>query len=305
MTAVLKNSRIGEMRFLRALMYFNLVRTFGDVLLALKETTNVSTYFGQPRTPVAEVYSAIENDLKAAVNLLPNTTTQKGRVAKGAALGIFGKVLLTEKKYAESLTYLSQIEGLGYQLLTANKIFDVANENNAEVVFDVQFASGLNGNSKDSTAFQIFSPSGSVSGAKGHNLPNKEVYNLDSTADKKRSAYIGLTSNGIPFSKKLVKTSNTIVDGGSNFVVLRLADVFLMMAECFAEQNDFVNANLYLNKIKTKAGIATVNLSNKELVLNEIDRERRLEFVGEGHRWFHLIRTGKAISVMTAHFNNT
>lgn len=305
MTDALKSTRIGEMKFLRALMYFNLVRTFGDVPLVLKETTNVNDYFGQPRTPVAEVYAAIETDLKDAINLLPNTTAQKGRVTKGAALGILGKVLLTEKKYAESLTYLSQIEGLGYQLLTdVSKIFDVANENNAEIIFDVQFASGLNGNSEGSSAFQMFSPSGSVSGAKGHNLPTKEVYNFYSTGDTRRSAYIGLTSNGIPFSKKLVKTSNTIADGGSNFVVLRLADVFLMMAECFAEQNNTVNANLYLNKIKTRAGIATVNLPTKDLLLNEIDRERRLEFVGEGHRWFDLIRTGKAISVMNTHFAN-
>ncbi|GAA5102530.1 RagB/SusD family nutrient uptake outer membrane protein [Chryseobacterium ginsengisoli] len=305
MTDALKNTRIGEMKFLRALMYFNLVRIFGDVPLVLKETTNVNDYFGQPRIPVADVYSAIETDLKNAIDLLPTTTTQKGRVTKGAALGILGKVLLTQKKFAESLIYLNQIESLGYQLLTdVNKIFDVTNENNAEIIFDVQFASGLNGNSEGSTAFQMFSPSGSVSGAKGHNLPTKEVYNLYSAGDTRRSAYIGLTSNGIPFSKKLVKTSNTIADGGSNFVVLRLADVFLMKAECFAEQNDIANANLYLNKIKTRAGISTVNLSTKELLLDEIDRERRLEFVGEGHRWFDLLRTGKAISVMTNYFNN-
>lgn len=305
MTDALKSSRTGEMKFLRALMYFNLVRIFGDVPLVLKETTNVNDYFGQPRTSVAEVYAAVETDLKEAINLLPSTATQKGRATKGAALGILGKVLLTQKKYTESLTYLNQVESLGYQLLTdVTKIFDVANENNSEIIFDVQFASGLNGNSEGSTAFQMFSPSGSVSGAKGHNLPTKEVYNLYSSGDTRRSAYIGLTSNGIPFSKKMVKTSNTIADGGSNFVVLRLADVFLMMAESYAEQNDFVNANIYLNKIKTRAGISAVNFSNKDLLLNEIDKERRLEFVGEGHRWFDLIRTGKAISVMTSHFTN-
>ncbi|MCJ8152726.1 RagB/SusD family nutrient uptake outer membrane protein [Chryseobacterium sp. SSA4.19] len=305
MTEALKNTRTGEMKFLRALMYFNLVRVFGDVPLVLKETTNVNDYFGQPRTPAAEVYKAIEADLKDAIGFLPATTVQKGRVTKGAALGILGKVLLTQKKYAESLSYLSQIEPLGYQLLAdVSKIFDVNNKNNAEIIFDVQFASGLNGNSEGSTAYQMFSPSGSVSGAKGHNLPTKKVYNLYSSADARRSAYIGLTSNGVPFSKKLVKTSNTIADGGSNFVVLRLADVYLMMAECYTEQNDFLNANIYVNKIKSRAGIPTVNLSAKDLLLSEIDRERRLELVGEGHRWFDLVRTGQAVSVMTSYFNN-
>lgn len=204
MTQGTKNYRIGEMKFLRALMYFNLIRVFGDVPLVTKETTNVNDYFGQSRTPVSEIYAFIEKELKDAIPLLPVTTIQKGRVTKGAALGILGKVLITENKHQEALSYLSQIDGLGYSLLTdVTKIFDVANKNNSEIIFDVQFASGLNGNSEGSPAFQLFSPSGTVAGAKGHNLPTKEVYNLYATDDKRKAAYIGLTSNGIPYTKKL------------------------------------------------------------------------------------------------------
>lgn len=303
MTQGTKNYRIGEMKFLRALMYFNLIRVFGDVPLVTKETTNVNDYFGQSRTPVSEIYAFIEKELKDALPLLPVTTTQKGRVTKGAALGILGKVLITESKHQEALSYLSQINGLGYSLLTdVTKIFDVANKNNSEIIFDVQFASGVNGNSEGSPAFQLFSPSGTVAGAKGHNLPTKEVYNLYATDDKRKAAYIGLTSNGIPYTKKIVKTSNVIADGGSNIVVLRLADVYLMMAECYSQANDFTNANLYLNKIKTRAGIANVNLTSQQTLLAEIDKERRLELVGEGHRWFDLVRTGKAVQVMTQYF---
>ena len=306
MSADLKTTRIGEMKFLRALMYFNLVRIFGEVPLVTKETTNVNDYFGQTRTPSAEVYSFIENELKSAISILPVTTTQKGRVTKGAALGILGKVLITQNKYAEALPYLTQIQGLGYSLQTdVTKIFDVNNKNNSEIIFDVQFASGLNGNSEGSGAFQMFSPSGSVSGAKGHNLPTKEIYNLYSASDPRKSAFIGLTANGIPFSKKLVKTSNTIVDGGSNFVVLRLAEVDLLLAESYAKTNDLQNSNLYLNKIKSRAGIATVNLTSQQSLLDEIEKERRLELIGEGHRWFDLVRTGKALTVLTNHFAAT
>lgn len=306
MTQGTKNYRIGEMKFLRALMYFNLIRVFGDVPLVTKETTNVNDYFGQSRTPVSEIYAFIKKELKDAIPLLPVTTIQKGRVTKGAALGILGKVLITENKHQEALSYLSQIDGLGYSLLTdVTKIFDVANKNNSEIIFDVQFASGLNGNSEGSPAFQLFSPSGTVAGAKGHNLPTKEVYNLYATDDKRKAAYIGLTSNGIPYTKKIVKTSNVISDGGSNIVVLRLADVYLMMAECYSQANDFTNANLYLNKIKTRAGIANVNLTSQQTLLAEIDKERRLELVGEGHRWFDLVRTGKAVQVMMQYFAAT
>ncbi|WP_294219952.1 RagB/SusD family nutrient uptake outer membrane protein [uncultured Chryseobacterium sp.] len=298
-----RKTRIGEMKFLRALMYFNLVRIFGDVPLVTQETTDVNSYFGQSRTPANEVYNFVEGELKEAITLLPATAAQKGRATKGAAMGILGRVLMTRNKFSEALPYLSQIDGLGYSLLSdVTKIFDVTNKNNAEIIFDVQFASGLNGNSEGSNAFQLFSPSGTVSGAKGHNLPTKEVYNLYSSADKRRNAYIGLTNNGVPYTKKLVKTSSAVDDGGSNVVVIRLADVYLMMAECYAQANDLTNANLYLNKIKTRAGITNVNLTSQQALLAEIDKERRLELIGEGHRWFDLVRTGKAVQVMTQYF---
>ncbi|WP_034670073.1 RagB/SusD family nutrient uptake outer membrane protein [Chryseobacterium populi] len=302
----LKNTRIGEMKFLRALMYFNLVRTFGDVPLVTKETTDVNEYFGQGRTSVETVYNFIETELKSAVDLLPAVASQKGRVSKGAALGILGKVLMTRNKYPEALPYLQQIEPLGYSLLPdVTKIFDPSNKNNAEIIFDVQFTSGLSGNTEGSQAYQMFSPSGFVSGAKGHNLPTKEVYNIFASGDSRRNAFIGLTPSGVPYSKKLVKTSDAVADGGSNVVVLRLADVYLLMAECYAKANDFSNSNLYLNKIKTRAGLNPVNFTDQQQLTDEIALERRKELVGEGHRWFDLVRTGKAVTVMTAHFQNT
>ncbi|ASW73049.1 RagB/SusD family protein [Chryseobacterium piperi] len=302
----LKNARTGEMKFLRALMYFNLVRTFGDVPLVTKETTDVNEYFGQGRTATERVYTFIETELKAAIDLLPATASQKGRVTKGAALGILAKILITRNKYAEALPYLQQIEPLGYSLLSdVTKIFDPANKNNAEIIFDVQFTSGLNGNTEGSQTYQMFSPSGFVSGAKGHNLPTREIYNIFTSGDSRKNAFVGLTPNGVPYSKKLVKTSDAIVDGGSNIVVLRLADVYLLMAECYAKVNDFTNSNLYLNKIKSRAGVNSVNLISQQQLLGEIALERRKEFVGEGHRWFDLVRTGQAVSVMTSYFQNT
>ncbi len=309
MDQTLKNYRTGEVKFLRALMYFNLVRIFGDVPLATKETVDVNEYFGQGRTSSETVYNFIETELKDAINLLPAKAAQNGRVTKGAALGILGKVLVTRNKFSEALPYFKQVESLGYQLLVPtdiSKIFDPANKNNAEIIFDVQFASGLNGNTEGSQAYQMFSPSGFVPGAKGHNLPTKEIYSLFGSDDKnRRDAYLGITTNNVPYTKKLVKTSAAVADGGSNVVVLRLADVYLLMAECYAQANDFMNANLYLNKIKTRAGISNVNLTTQTALLDEIALERRKELVGEGHRWFDLVRTGKAISVMTNYFQNT
>lgn len=296
----------GEMYFLRALMYFNLVRVFGDVQLVTKETTNPNDFFGQVRTPKAEVYKQIENDLIDAFAMLPEKPAERGRATKGAAAALLGKVYLTLKDYDNGLKYLQEVEKFGYELLEEPAdIFDVDNEGNKEVVFDVQFESGVNGTSEGSKAFQKFSPSGYVSGAVGHNLPTKEVYGLFTENDKRKSAYFIVTKNGVIGTGKLKQTSNIVGDGGSNIIVLRYADVLLMLAECYAEKGDVAMANKYLNFIKKRAGIDEVNIGDTSLLKAEIALERRKELVNEGHRWFDLVRTGKAVEVMNAYFART
>lgn len=292
-----------EMHFLRALMYFNLVRIFGDIQLVVKETANPNDYFGQERTPKGEVYKQIIEDLIAAFASLPEKTVERGRATKGAAAGLLGKVYLTLRDYDNSLKYLQEVEKLGYELLEEpSDIFDVNKKGNREVLFDVQFESGINGNSEGSNAFQVFSPSGSVSGAKGHNLPTKEVYNLFSNSDKRKSAYFIITKNGVIGTGKLKKTSSTVGDGGSNVIVLRYADILLMIAECYAEKGNILKANEYLQPIKERAGISTVSIDNLPLIKEEIALERRKELVNEGHRWYDLVRTDKGVEVMNAHF---
>lgn len=178
----------GEIKFLRALMYFNLVRIFGDVPLVTKETENVNDYFGQGRTNKSEVYQQIISDLKEATEMLPLTASLQGHATKGAAEGLLGKVYLTMGNYSEAKIELLKVVNSGqYALLDdPNDIFDTENEGNREIIFDVQYQSGLNGNSEGSNAFMMFSPSGSVSGAKGHNLPTREVYNLFADNDKRK-----------------------------------------------------------------------------------------------------------------------
>jgi hypothetical protein len=78
-----------------------------------------------------------------------------------------------------------------------------------------------------------------------------------------------------------------------------------MLAECYAQTGDIEAALTCLNDVKSRAGIDEVEISDSNALLDEIALERRKELVCEGHRWFDLIRTGKAIEVMKAHFANT
>ncbi|RYF48164.1 MAG: RagB/SusD family nutrient uptake outer membrane protein, partial [Cytophagaceae bacterium] len=230
--AATKQARIGEMKFIRALLYFNLVQLYGDVPLVTQETESPNTYFGQGRTPSTQVYDQIKKDLTDAMATLPETTTQPGKVVKTAAQTLLAKVQLTQKNYAEAKTLLQAVVASGRHALLPNPadVFSITNENNKEIIFAVQFASNVNGNTEGSTMFQQNAPSGTVSGAKGHNLPTKSLYALYTAADKRRGTFVTATTSGIPWSRKLAQPA-VITDGGSDVVVLRYADALLMLAE--------------------------------------------------------------------------
>jgi len=298
-----KAARIGEMKFIRALMYFNLVRLFGDVPLVTGETADPNIFFGQGRTSTAEASAQVGKDLREAADVLPASSAQQGRIIKTAAQSLLGKVYLTLKDYSNAKTQLDFVINSAIHALlpNPNDIFSLTNENNKEIIFSVQFAAGTNGNSEGSTAFQQFSPSGTVNGAKGHNLPTKELYSLYTTDDKRKTAYVGITNNGVPFSTKL-KQPTTITDGGSNFVVLRYVDVLLMQAETENELGNTDAATTLLNNVRNRAGLPNTIAAIQTELRAAIALERRLELVGEGHRWFDLLRTGEAIPVMNAWF---
>ena len=168
MEDVERNQVKGEMKFLRALMYFNLVRIFGDVPVVSKESVDTNEYFGQGRTKKEEVYKAIVDDLTDAIKLMQDENSIKERACKPAAQGLLGKVYLTLGDYASAIPQLEAVkQNPRYGLLDdPDMIFDTNNKGNKEILFDVQFESGLNGNSEGSDALRMFSPSGTLYGAK-------------------------------------------------------------------------------------------------------------------------------------------
>ncbi len=297
-------ARRGEMKFIRALLYFNLVRVYGDVPLVTEETTDPSAYFGQGRTATSEIYVQIVDDLSAAIQELPGTASQPGKVIRTAAQALLAKVQLTRGDYSGAKKLLEDVVSAGIHGLVGHPkdVFDISNENNEEVIFAVQFASGINGNSEGSEAFRQFSPSGTVNGAKGHNLPTRSLYALFAEDDLRKEAYVGSTAEGVPFSRKYQAPTTSPEDGPSDWVVLRYADVLLMLAEAENELGNTTEALASLNQIRARAGLPDVRHTDPAMVSEAIELERRFELVGEGHRWFDLLRTGKAIRTMNRWF---
>ena len=302
-----KNSRIGEMKFIRALLYFNLVRIYGDVPMVIVEIENPQDSFGQTRTDKLEVYAQIRKDLDEAIELLaPRSDSNKMRVVKTAAQALAGKVALTLGDYAMAETYLKSVVTSGSHELLADidAIFSQDNELNKEIIFAVQFASGINSNSEGSDAYRMFNPTGrlvgNMAGTKGHGVLKGDFYDLYQATDKRKETYVGILGSGLAFNNKIAAPSTTISDSPSDWVVLRYADVILMLAEATNELGKSSEAIAYLDMIRNRAGLSSYSGSqDRDSIFAEIDLQRRLELVWEGQRWFDLLRQGRAKTVLS------
>lgn len=300
-----KNARIGEMKFIRALYYFNLVRIFGEIPLVTEEVTNPQSYFGQTRSSMNEVYEQITFDLQDAIHLLPaRNESNKMRVVKTAAQTLLGKVALTLGNLPLAKAHLTDVVNSGdHDLVPVHQIFATDNELNKEIIFAVQFSSGINSNSEGTDAYRMFNPTGRVvgnlTGTKGHGVLKADFYTLYQDLDARKNVYVGALESGLAYNNKIAVPATVIGDAESDWIVLRYADVLLMLSEI---ENELNNPNLaleYLNDIRLRAGIGNYEGStDKESLFNEIDLQRRLELVWEGHRWFDLLRQGRAMSVL-------
>ena len=306
----LKTNRVGEMKFLRALLYYNLVRLYGDVPLVIEETESPFDFFGQGRTPSAEVYTQIQNDLQDAIQDLP-LEKSPARPAEGAARALLADVQMTRGNSAAALTNLEAVVNSGeYELMsTTSEIFGVANEGNAEILFEVQFASGFNadGRIEGSPAASQFRPSGTTANAKGHNLPTQAFIDSYEAGDTRLDDYVAVDPDANPFyfTTKYEVSSTGVNDGGSDHLIIRFADVVLKYAEVLNENGQTPEAIIQLNRVRTRAGLAGTTATSQADVEEAIRLERRFELFGEGHRWFDLKRYGNAVAVMNAFFEST
>lgn len=302
-----KNSRIGEMQFVRALLYFNLVRLYGDVPLVIKETENPILFFGQGRTPAEQVWEQIEDDLKKAIQNLP-VEKESGRPAKGAAKALLADVYMNRGNNNEAVILLSEVVNSGKYILMPSTadVFSLENEGNQEILFEVQYASGINGNSEGERAASQFRPSGTTANAKGHNLPSEDFVGLYEEGDTRATHYVGIDAEANPFyfSTKYVVSPTGANDGESDHIIIRYADVLLKYAEALNETGQTNQAVTYLNMVRNRAGLDHTAVSSQPDVRAAIEMERRFELIGEGHRWFDLKRTGKAASTMNAWFES-
>lgn len=312
-----------EVKFIRALAYFNAVRIWGDVPLVTKEVETVAESYQYGRASIADVYAQIEKDLTEAaadVNLPAKyaSTNDLGRVTKTAVRALLGKVYLTEKKYDDAVTtlgsFITAYDGTTHSLLANySDIFLTTNEMNAEIVFAVRYTKG-NVPSTGSPFTNLFAASTSNAGGVGtgylFNTLRKDLVDTlvaSGAADKRNAASYTLVNTYYP-TKKYADVPAADLDADNDWIIIRYADILLMYAEALNEQNaaNVATAVPFVNRIRTRAGFTGAALLPTTLTQHAlriaIEKERRLELNLEGHRWFDLVRTGRAIAVMNNHF---
>ncbi|AMJ67501.1 RagB/SusD family nutrient uptake outer membrane protein [Hymenobacter sp. PAMC 26628] len=309
-----KTQYTGEAKFLRALMYFNLVRYFGDVPLVLTEITSESDAYTYSRSPVATVYAQIEKDLLDAEAALPATYSAAdiGRATKGAAQALLGKVYLQEKKWPDAEAKLAQLvlNPNPYQILpNPANVFGLGKDNNAEIIFAAQYAAS--GFQEGNRFVHEMAPANSgttITGVAGNStcIGTLALYNAFEAGDARKTAYISVfvgavTNDPYYWARKLIYPVTQINEGDNDWPILRYADVLLMYAEALNNNGKTALAIPQINRIRTRAGLAAkpLTLSGPDTQL-AIEQERRVELCFEGQRWYDLIRWGKDVSTMLA-----
>ncbi len=329
-----KNQVIGETRFLRAYFQFELLKWFGPIPLKGDQRFVPGDVLTIPRSPVEDVYTAIESDLKFAVEHLSPTASQKGRATKGAAQALLGKVYLYHEKFAESAAVFEDLINDGkYSLVTDyNSIFEHAGENGPESVFEIQY-SEAQGASFDCLQCSEGNVAVGFSGIRNYsgpqfssgysfNVPLQEAVDAFEAGDKRKAAAIldieaWAAANGasygtgykhtgyfnrkyLPRTRSLDAPGDVNLTNPNNYRAIRYADVLLMAAE--ANSRGGINeskAREYLNEVRRRAfGDTNHDITASGIALTTaIWSERRVELLGEGHRFFDLVRTGKGTEI--------
>ncbi|NND35243.1 MAG: RagB/SusD family nutrient uptake outer membrane protein [Saprospiraceae bacterium] len=320
----LKNRLMGEVFFIRGMMYFDLVRMFGDVPLRLLPTEDLSILTAE-RTGAEEVYAQVITDLQAAETRLPVSYTgaDLGRATTGAASGYLAKVFLTRKEWPAAMQHAEKVMASGnYQLLDDYAdIFKIANSNSREVVFSINFT--FNNNAIwETSQFNVRTlPLALNRNSNSWEVPTADVYAAFDPMDRRREVTFATSfteSDGtvINFTPHIFKywdqkAEPSASSSGSDFFNLRYADILLMYAEAANEVANGPTAEAYeaLNRVRRRARFAEgverqvlpeLSDLNMQAFREAVWLERRRELVWEGHRWFELVRQNRLKSRVEA-----
>jgi hypothetical protein len=330
-----KTQFIAELKFIRALMYFNLVREFGAVPLVTERLTSTEEVSALTfRETREKVYDQIVKDLKEVIasNLpIVQPAANKGRVSLQAANGLLGQVYLTmgtslgspnaAAYFASAKTYLlacyNQKTFVNLSDIPYADVFDVNKKTtNPEIIFQIAYKQGdVNYRSSIAASNQAKGEtinSQVVATGSGGTLTNDlqkefEVGDTRTTYSIKFAAAASVQSYFITKFRDASAAAGTLGYGGNDCVIIRYADIILNLAEVSMYLNDNANAIVYLNMVRARAGMPTYEkmllipayTAKYPTLKLALLHERRVELAFEHHRWHDLTRFFNATELVS------
>lgn len=321
-TPALKTRLVGEAKFMRAFMYFTLVKGYGAVPivdhLSGVPISDADKQMQLTRKPTAEVYAFIEKDLTDAIANLPEKSAYAGndrkRVSKGSAYALLAKVNLYQKNWQKVIDNCDKVTG--YSLVSDYALqYKKEGEFGNESIFEID---GIGTTATPGFGIGNYTVSQAPRGAGGwgwgFNTPTKGLADAYEPGDVRRDATIifrgSVLYDGRPVPATVANERYNYKAYSSDFYnveftdtnlrYLRYAEVILMKAEALNELGQTSEAIPLVNLIRHRAKLGDTPFTSQDDIRKAIYKERRLEFAFEHDRWFDLVRTGQAQAAMAA-----
>jgi starch-binding outer membrane protein, SusD/RagB family len=290
LTDVLRNQYIGEGHFIRGLAYFDLARTWGGVPIITTPTVEAGDNVDLGNSTVEEVYDQALSDFEVAESLLPETI-DRFRATKKTVWALKSRFYLYQNDFAQAEEYATKvISDQKYILLKPFNSFFASNaRGTAESIFEIFY----NGTTEVNAHRNQWQPQ--TNGGTRQWAPNEAVIGLLNNPEKggTRSTLIAKDNQNRWYGNLYYRSP-----ASDPTYVIRIAELYLIRAEARAQQEKLDDAAADLNAVRDRAGLSPIPVTTKEALLLAIEDERRLEFVFEPHRWFDLVRTGRADEVL-------
>lgn len=290
LTDALRNQIIGEAHFLRALAYFDLARTWGGVPIITKPTSTPDDNRGIARASQEEVYAQVIADLEKAETLLP-ATTDRYRATRKTVWALKARYYLYQKNHAKAEEFADKViaDAASYKLLKP---------------FNAFFANDARGT--EESVFELFYSINEINSHRGQWQPQQ---NGGTRQWAPNDAFVALVNDpaiGGTRSTLVAKDNQNRWYGNLYYrspatdptYVIRIAELYLIRAEARAQLDKATEALADLNAVRDRAGLANSVATTKPDILLAIENERKIEFALEPHRWFDLVRTGRAEAVL-------
>ncbi|WP_216859036.1 RagB/SusD family nutrient uptake outer membrane protein [Hymenobacter citatus] len=325
-----KKALLGQAYFIRAFLYYHLVRLYGDVPLITAPVDGASPDLYPSRTPQAEVYNLIIADLQAAEQAGLPAVDRTGRISQGAVKALLSSVYLTtagyplqiKANYQKAADKAAELIDANQYPLFANYIslHNNADKNQGEFILQAQYAFGIATNAISAQVIPYFVGISKYNDEFGALIPTPGFYNTHERGDLRAqeqqfyfSKYPSIKdpSQTVNFGTqalyKYFQVESALGNGvgDENWTLLRMPEVMLIYAEAINEASGATpKAYEQINKIRARAKLPALSGLSQAQFREAVWKERYHELAYENKAYFDIQRTRQTYDVANNRFVN-